>query len=301
MARCECCPCTGASREGGWFDAITATVSETRASEYNRMRQIADYELGELLGSGSHGRYFKAMPPPRLGLDTEWVAVKILARHASPEEFQRFTDEVQVFSALRSDYLASPLDAGQQDGFLFYTVPFYPDGSLGAGDTAVAPELAIRAVADAARGAHELHEVGLTHRGIKPSNILLDEGRGVLTDLELAQVLSPGLTISGSGPIASLDCMAPGRVLGKPATRATEIWELAATLHKALTKRSVMGDIPNDDVLAALRHVTATEPRVDASVAPDIATLIASCLSADSVVRPQTAAALAERLENLLA
>ncbi len=264
------------------------------------MRQIADYQLAELIGVGNHGRFFKATPPERLERDDTWVAVKILDRHASPDEFRRFANELRLFAAVSSEHLASPIDAGQQDGLLFYVIPYYPEGSLNSKSDSKVPEsVAIRAVADAARGAHALHEVGVAHRDIKPSNILLDRGRGRLADLGLAQVLNPGMTITGSGPIGSLECMSPGRVLGQPATRATEIWELAATLHKALTDRSVMGDIPDHDILAALRHVTTAQPTIDETLPADIRSLIERCMSDDPNIRPATASDMADLLEEL--
>lgn len=265
------------------------------------MRQIADYELAELIGIGNHGRFYKASPPERLGVEDEWVAVKVLDRHASSDEFRRFANELRLFATVASDNLASPIDAGQQEGQLFYTISYHPDGSLSRMNGDQVPfAVAVRAVSDAARGAHALHEVGVAHRDIKPSNILLMRGRGKLADLGLAQVLDPGLTITGTGPIGSLECMSPTRVLGGKASRATEVWELGATLHKALTKRSVMGDIPDHDILAALRHVTSTTPFVDESLPDEVRPLVEDCLSDDADTRPSTAAVLADRLEELL-
>lgn len=265
------------------------------------MRQIADYELAELIGVGNHGRFYKASPPKRLGVDDQWVAIKVMNRHASADEFRRFANELKLFAAVGSEHLASPIDAGQQNGQLFYTIPFYSDGSLNRTDGNHFPEdQLVRAVADAARGAHALHEVGVAHRDIKPSNIMMDNGRGKLTDLGLAQVLAPGLTITGTGPIGSLECMAPARVLGGKANRATEVWELGATLHKAVTGRSVMGEIPDHDILAALRHVSTSEPRVSDVLPEQLRSIVSDCLSADPQVRPDTAQELAERLEELL-
>lgn len=261
------------------------------------MRGIADYELAEVIGSGSHGRFYKATPPPRLISESEWVAVKVLDRQVSVAEFDRFAEQLRLIASVKSEYLEVPVDAGQQEGQPFYTIVYHPEGSLHRPNDGLPLGVIVRAVADAARGAHALHEIGVAHRNIKPSNILLDRGRGRLSDVGLAQVLHPGATITGTGPIATLECMAPTRVLGGKATRATEIWELGATLHKAITRRSVMGEIPDHDILDALRYVTSTQPTLDEGLPAEIRPVIEACLSEDPQQRPATAQELAERLE----
>lgn len=222
-------------------------------------------------------------------------------RHSSTDEFRRFANELRLFAAVGSEHLSSPIDAGQQNGQLFYTIPYYSDGSLNRNDGKQLPvDQIVQAISDAARGAHALHEVGVAHRDIKPSNVMLDDGRGRLTDLGLAQVLDPGLTITGTGPIGSLECMAPFRVLGGKANRATEVWELGATLHKAITRESIMGEIPDHDILAALRYVSTAKPTISDALPEDLHSIVSDCVSEDPRNRPATALELAERLEALL-
>jgi serine/threonine protein kinase len=263
------------------------------------MRKIADYELGELIGAGNHGRFYKAKPPRRLQRDDEWVAVKVLDKHATADEFRRFANELRIFAAVDSHHLESPIDAGQQDAILFYVIEYYPMGSLAAAPQDFGEAARVRAVADAARGAHALHEVGVAHRDIKPANILLHADGARLADLGLAQVLNPGVTVTGTGPIGSLDCMDPERVLGHPASRATDIWELSATLHKALTGRSVFGEIPGNDIIAALNHVTTTEPAIDEAVPDRIRDVLTRGLARSEETRPSTALELAQLLEDI--
>lgn len=260
------------------------------------MRRIADYELTEWLGEGNHGHFWRAAPPDRLGIDAGYVAVKVLDGRASDDEFRRFENELRLFASVQSPQLVRLYDAGHQNGTLFYAMEYFPEGSLGA-DGQREASYVIAAVADAARGAHALHEVGVAHRDIKPTNIMLSDGGGKLSDLGLAQVLNPGQTVTGRGPIGSIEFMEPGMVRGEKASRASDVWALGATLHKALTGRSVFGEIPTSDVLSALRHILASEPSVDDGLDGNLQSVIGRCLAADAQDRPESAQELADLLD----
>ncbi|MEM9033645.1 MAG: serine/threonine-protein kinase [Actinomycetota bacterium] len=263
------------------------------------MKGIADYRFVELLGEGNHGTFWKADAPDRLGVDAEHVAVKVLAHRASDDDVARFGRELRHYSRVVAEELVPLLDAGHQEGRLFYATPWYRRGSLDASVGALGRSEVLTAVADAARAAHALHESGIAHRDIKPANITLTEdGRGRLGDLGLAQALSPGKTITGIGPVGAIEYLAPELVRGDRASRASDVWALGATLHRALTGRSLYPGLPGD-LLAALRHVVTGRPVID-SLASDAETeAIAWALEAEATGRPPTALQFAERLDSL--
>jgi serine/threonine protein kinase len=263
------------------------------------MRGIADYHFVELLGEGNHGMFWKANTPPRLDIGSEHVAVKVLAHRATDDDVVRFGKELRHYAAVDAPELVPVLDAGHQDGRLYYAAPWYRRGSL---DRAVGPlgrGDIVTAVADAARAAHALHEAGLAHRDIKPANITIDDdGGGRLGDLGLAQALSPGKTVTGIGPVGAVEYLAPELVRGERASRASDIWALGATLHQALTGCSLYPGLPGD-LLGALRHVVSARPVVDTMASPAEAEVIAWTLESEPGRRPSTAAELATALDRL--
>lgn len=265
------------------------------------MRSIADYEPIERLGSGSHGECIVARPPSRLGLAGDRVAVKIQAVPANPAALRRVADELALVASLDAPWLAPLLDAGHQDDTVFTVSELYAEGSLARPATARSRAQILRAVADAARAAHALHEAGIAHRAIKPANIMLDSAGGKLADVGLAHLLAPGQTVTGIGPVAALEFTEPGALLGRPAARASDIWALAVTLHRALTATSVFGEVPTEDVFGALRHVLETPPTLAPGLHDGEAKLLSWCLSPERTDRPATAAIVADHLDELAA
>lgn len=224
------------------------------------MKRFADYEIVHPMGQGNHGTYYAARPPARLGIDDELVALKVLGAQALDDDFRRIANELRLLNSLRSPHLIELLDAGNASGQLFFASRYYADGSLEEASGRLDDATILQAVADAATGAHQLHEVGVAHRDIKPTNILIDDSRGRLSDLGLAQMFGGATTTIGAGPIGSLEYIEPSVIRGQQASRRSDIWSLGLTLHRALTGVGVYGTIPDTGILDACRHVLHTRP-----------------------------------------
>ncbi len=278
-------------------DHSNATRTEDDSDRNDIVKGVADYIFERPLWSGNHGTFWLARTPERIGVDEPFVAVKLLDQHASDDEFRRMTNELKLFAAVSSPHLVQLYDAGHHEGRLYYSSQFHPEGSLAAPAAALESTTVVQAVADAARAAHALHEAGVAHRDIKPSNILLAGGRGRLTDLGLAQVLNPGQTVTGVGPLGAIEYVAPEVVRGDAAGRPSDIWGLAAALHGALTRTSLYPGLPESSLLEALRHVLSTSPQVDGSLPGAVSEVIARSLQPDPADRQATAAALADELD----
>ena len=124
-----------------------------------------------------------------------------------------------------------------------------------------------------------MHEVGVAHRDINPSNVFIDKTRGRLADLGLAQTLAGATATVGTGPIGSLQFIDPDLIWGGMASRATDVWSLGITLHCSLSDVAPFGEIPSDSLLAAFRHVVHTPPTLDHSFEPELLGVINRCLA----------------------
>jgi eukaryotic-like serine/threonine-protein kinase len=264
------------------------------------MEQVGDYELVRPLWTANYGRFFLAKPPTRLRLAAEYVIVKVIDGGTGPDSIRRATRELRTFAAVRSPYLVPLLDAGQQGGTLYYSMEHFELGTLAAPAHPLERGEILRAVADASRAAHALHEAGLAHRDITPTNVMVHPAGAKLADLGLAQCLELGQSMTGLGAPRSVAFMDPAILRGEPPTRATDIWSLGATLHTALSGVGIYGDVSQDPLLV-IRRMMSSAPEIDPSLANDDAALIRACLRPDPADRPSTADQLADHLYELVA
>jgi serine/threonine protein kinase len=260
---------------------------------------IADYRFVRSLGAGNHGVFYLAYRPERLQINAEFVAVKVLSGSNSQDTFRRATRELAAFAAVRSPYLVTLYDAGQQGDDLYYSMEYLPAGSLADATGALSAGQVFTAVADAARAAHALHEAGIAHNDIKPGNIMLHDGHAKLSDLGLSQLLTPGLTITGIGSTGSVEFLDPAIIRGELPGRATDIFALGATLHRALTGAGLYGDLPTNNTMLAMRRVLSRAPEISSSLPAGVRDLIASAIDQNPAARPATAAEFAARIDAL--
>ncbi len=272
------------------------------------MDGVADFDFVHLLGEGSHGSVWLARCPQRIqhdlaghGLDpdVDYVVVKTLTHNAGDADFERLVTQLERYASIQSPRLVRLFDVGQQGGVLYYSGEYFADGSLAQPARPFTRASVLAAVADAAVAAHTLHEAGIAHRSIKPGNILIDGTSAKLGDVGLSQVLTPGQTITGLDQIGTIEFLAPELIQGQPASRATDIWALGATLHRVLTGRPIYPDIPDNSQIEALRFLLEERPTLNESLREEERVVVGSALSSDPSDRPGTAMDLAKSIADL--
>jgi serine/threonine-protein kinase len=175
-------------------------------------------------------------------------------------------------------------------------------GSLAAPARDLTRRERLQAVAQAARGAHDLHEAGVVHRGIAPSSILLDQAGAVLGEPAVAHLLSRGHTLSGMGTAARADrlqLLDPELMSGRPAGRASDVWALGVTLHLALTGHGVFPALVSADPFTAVRIYLRSRPEPGEDLSDGERAVVATALHPDPARRFLTAAEFADAVEDL--
>lgn len=155
-------------------------------------------------------------------------------------------------------------------------------------------------IADVADALHHAHQNGVTHRDVKPSNLLLSsDGRLSIADFGLARMLEePGMTVTGEF-IGTPAYMSPEQVTAGyvPVDHRTDVYSLGATLYELLTLRPPFAANGRDRLLAMLIQKEPASPRsVNAKIPRDLEAICLRCLEKDPDRRYASAKDLADDL-----
>lgn len=277
----------------------TAASTEPDTSS-NSPGSIADFRIEKSLGQG--GSFVLAIPPERLRFVGDRVVLKVFPTEVAANDesaVQSLTAALTAIAAVRSDYLVRFIEAGRNNGVFYCAMEYLSGGSLAAPTIPLTMGEALRAVANAARGADALHEAGIPHRNIHPAGIILHSEGAKLADPGLASYLNPGMTLTGRLGIPEVDFIAPAIIRGMPASRETDLWSLGATLHYVASGQSIFPHLDRSSPVASLSAVLNTAPTIAESLPGPVEDIVRQCLEPHHPNRPATAAALAEHIDAL--
>lgn len=269
-------------------------------------RNFGKYQLLDEIGRGGMGVVYRAR---QIDLDRT-VAIKlILAQFVrSPEHVERLAVEAQAAARVSHANVVSVIETGEFHGQHFIAMEYVPGRSL---DQAILdPEVQlielVRLLVDVARAVQHLHEQGILHLDIKPSNILVaEDGRAVVTDFGLAQILT-----TGAGPQAGANVGGtPGYIAPELLRESSagpnplcDVYSLGVVLYEAVTRRRMFTE---SQAFSRLLHSFDKEPDPPRVIAPStprpLETVILKSIDRRPARRYQSANALGKELERWLA
>ncbi|MFF4497276.1 serine/threonine-protein kinase [Streptomyces sp. NPDC001546] len=243
---------------------------------------IGAHALLARLGAGGMGQvYLGRSPGGRL------VAVKVVREEITghPEALARFRREAHTVRAVRSAYTANLIDASLESAPFWLATEYVAGPTLGnavGARGALPPQTCRRLGAALAEGLASVHAYGVTHRDLKPQNVILGVQGPQLIDFGIARgVGATALTQDGQAP-GTPGYTAPEVLLGGETGAAADVFALGATLAYAATGRPPFGT----GVAATVGYRAVHEPVDVAGVEPELAALIEACVAKDPAERP---------------
>src|SRR5258708_20912018 len=220
-------------------------------------RRLGPYESLARLGGGGMGEVYRARDTR---LDRV-VAIKILPDHLASraEVRERFEREARTIASLNHPHICTLHDIGQQDG-IDYLVMEYLEGETLAqrllkGSLPV--QQVLQYAIEISDALDKAHRKGVTHRDLKPGNIMLTKSGAKLLDFGLAKLRQDAapanaqlselptandpLTAQGM-IVGTLQYMAPEQLERKDVDARTDIFAFGAVVYEMATgKRAFEG------------------------------------------------------------
>lgn len=257
----------------------------------------ASYRLVKPIGSGAAGVVWLAESLR----DNATYAAKILkAEHANDADLvERFVRERSVLIGLRHDNIVAVRDLVVEGDTLAIVMDYIAGGTLRdlivTQKTLPAAE-ALTLAAQIFDGLTEAHRLQVTHRDIKPDNVLLSEpwhpGQANtvrVTDFGIASVVSARQRQT-SGMLGTPQYMAPEIISHGHSTSGADVYSTGVLLYELLSGRTPF-DGPGTDFTIAYRHVTALPPELD--LPRELWRTVHALLAKDPRDRPSAAEAAA--------
>jgi serine/threonine protein kinase/Tfp pilus assembly protein PilF len=267
---------------------------------------IADHEILDEIARGGMGVVYQAREPH----SDRVVALKCVLAYQGDSDHvvARFRREAETAARLEHPNIVPIYQVGETaDGFPYYTMKYAAAGSLreARGPLLPHPRQSAGLMVKVSRAVHYAHEKGVLHRDLKPGNILLDgHGEPLVSDFGLArcEAVSSYLTRSLSS-FGTPGYIAPEQADGPAAnlTPAADVYSLGAILFELLT-----GRLPfvGDNAFAVMKQsAEQPAPRLGSLMSRpnrDLEIICAHCLEREPADRYQSAAGLADDLQNWL-
>ena len=222
--------------------------------------KLGPYEIIARLGVGGMGEVYRARDT-RLN---RTVAIKVLRDHLADRVGvrERFEREARTIASLNHPHICTLHDVGREGG-TDYLVMEYLEGETLAARLRKGPlpvEQVLQYSIEIADALDKAHRKGITHRDLKPGNIMLTKSGTKLLDFGLAklqQEMAPAnaqlsqlptanepLTAQGT-ILGTLQYMAPEQLEGKEADARTDIFAFGVVVYEMATgKKAFEGQEP---------------------------------------------------------
>ena len=256
--------------------------------------KLGKYVIRRELGRGAMGVVYEGFDP----FIERTVAIKTirpqqLAQAETGEILARFKREAQAAGRLNHPGIVQIYEYGEEGGVAFIAMEFVKGRELkdyfDAGQRFVNRDIA-RIMGEMLGALDHAHRHGVTHRDMKPANVILLEGGTVkVADFGIARIESSELTQAGT-VLGTPSYMSPEQFLGTPVDGRSDIFSCGVILYQFLT-----GERPFSGAVTTIMHkVLKEEPlppsALNATLPPAWDAVVKKAMAKNPADRYQSAA-----------
>ncbi len=294
----------------------TESIVEVNEELLNKGTRVDRYRLVKQIGEGGMGEVWSA----KHQLLARPVALKLIQTSQSQNDLQkkaaliRFEREAQAIANLQSPNTIKLFDYGVSDQGAFYFVMELLSGmdlhSMVSQFGAMKAERVVMLLKQACRSLMEAHDIGFTHRDIKPQNLFVCK---LGCEYDFLKVLDFGVVkheehmeedsqITHEKEIpATPITVAPEILTGGDVDARSDLYSLGCVAYWMLTGKQVF---TGKNVMELLMHHVSTKPStpsrvIKMKIPEKLDTVVLACLEKDKRDRPQTAAELWEMFDEV--
>ena len=286
-----------------------------------KRRNIEQYEIVRRLGAGGSGVVYLANDT----LLQRPVVLKILRTGLLSAQQLRSTvlREARMASAIEHPNVCGIYEVGEAGEEGYIVMQYVPGQSL---DQLISrgpanPQLTLSVGIQIADGLQAAHALGIFHRDLKPQNVMLTDGGLVkILDFGLARRISQEESnfdpskpkISGdaaetastyTGRGGTIRYMAPEQFVTGQSSVQSDVWALGVILYELASGRHPFG-LPDAEDFQAIRAIQFSDPedlsKIVPSIAPELKSVITTCLEKNPAARYASAAEVREALKTVM-
>jgi eukaryotic-like serine/threonine-protein kinase len=270
-------------------------------------RRLGPYEILSAIGAGGMGEVYRARDTRLDRID----AIKVLPAHLADrsELRERFEREARTIASLNHPHICTLFDIGQQDGIDFLVMEYLEGETLAQRllKGALPLEQLLQFAIEISDALDKAHRKGITHRDLKPGNIMLTKTGTKLLDFGLAKLrqdAAPATPLSelptASDPITAqgtilgtLQYMAPEQLECGEVDARTDIFAFGAVVYEMATgKRAFEGKSQASVISAIMSSEPPPMSSLQPMTPPALDRVVKKCLAKEPDQRWQTASDL---------
>jgi Tol biopolymer transport system component/predicted Ser/Thr protein kinase len=275
-------------------------------------RRLGPYEILSSIGAGGMGEVYKARDTR---LDRT-VAIKVLPTHLAERAVlrERFEREAKTIAGLNHPHICTLFDTGHQDDIDFLVMEYIEGETLAQRlqRGALPIQQVLQYAIEIADALDKAHRNGITHRDLKPGNIMLTKSGTKLLDFGLAKLqqdakpatpfselptIQGGETAEGT-ILGTLQYMSPEQVEARPVDARTDIFAFGAVVYEMATGKKAFEGRSQASLIA---KILETDPAPILTLQPMTPTaldrLVKKCMAKEPEKRWQAASDVCDELK----